>query len=162
VNRDFHGYHWIYWVGPILGAVLASGFYKFIKALEFETANPDQDKDTLTVPHTARVASKGSGEYHRDHNHSAGAMTDSTARPSKEWVATTDLPNGNDTTNGFGTGISRPAPAVRRESQRPRLQSPAMGSVEDAFHGLEHGMHGGEVDNSHRRASVRRTESGIV
>lgn len=43
VNHDFHGYHWIYWVGPLLGSCLAAGFYKLIKALEYETANPDQD-----------------------------------------------------------------------------------------------------------------------
>ncbi|ESZ94199.1 hypothetical protein SBOR_5425 [Sclerotinia borealis F-4128] len=43
VARQFNGYHWIYWVGPILGAILASGFYKFIKMLEYETANPGQD-----------------------------------------------------------------------------------------------------------------------
>jgi aquaporin rerated protein, other eukaryote len=39
----FHSYHWIYWVGPILGALLASAFYMFIKALEYETFNPEQD-----------------------------------------------------------------------------------------------------------------------
>ncbi|KAL8986956.1 MAG: hypothetical protein Q9177_003793 [Variospora cf. flavescens] len=33
----------IYWLGPALGALLASGFYKFIKILEYETANPGQD-----------------------------------------------------------------------------------------------------------------------
>ncbi|KAB8290420.1 hypothetical protein EYC80_010852 [Monilinia laxa] len=43
VTHNFPGYHWIYWVGPILGAILASGFYKFIKMLEYETANPGQD-----------------------------------------------------------------------------------------------------------------------
>ncbi|KAF2692150.1 aquaporin [Lentithecium fluviatile CBS 122367] len=43
VVRSFEGYHWIYWVGPILGAIVASGFYKFIKILEYESANPDQD-----------------------------------------------------------------------------------------------------------------------
>ncbi|KAL9120401.1 MAG: hypothetical protein Q9187_003044 [Circinaria calcarea] len=32
-------------VGPILGSLLASGFYIFIKMLEYETANPGQDKD---------------------------------------------------------------------------------------------------------------------
>jgi hypothetical protein len=39
------GWHldWIYWLGPLLGSVLAVGFYKFIKALEYETANPGQD-----------------------------------------------------------------------------------------------------------------------
>lgn len=35
----------IYWVGPLLGSLLASGFYTLIKALEYETANPGQDFD---------------------------------------------------------------------------------------------------------------------
>ena len=35
----------IYWVGPILGALLATGFYKFIKMLVYQTANPVQDAD---------------------------------------------------------------------------------------------------------------------
>ena len=43
VLHSFNGYHWIYWVGPILGALLASSFYMFIKALEYETVNPEQD-----------------------------------------------------------------------------------------------------------------------
>ncbi|SLM34603.1 aquaporin rerated other eukaryote [Lasallia pustulata] len=45
VLHEFAFYHWIYWVGPILGTLLACGFYKFIKALEYETANPGQDLD---------------------------------------------------------------------------------------------------------------------
>ena len=45
VVRTFEDYHWIYWVGPLLGSLLASGFYKFIKMLEYETANPGQDFD---------------------------------------------------------------------------------------------------------------------
>lgn len=45
VNHAFHSYHWIYWLGPILGAIIAAGFYKFIKILEYETANPGQDND---------------------------------------------------------------------------------------------------------------------
>lgn len=45
VNHQFHDYHWIYWLGPILGAMVAAGFYKFIKILEYETANPGQDMD---------------------------------------------------------------------------------------------------------------------
>ncbi|KAF2847799.1 aquaporin-like protein [Plenodomus tracheiphilus IPT5] len=45
VNHQFHDYHWIYWLGPILGAIVAAGFYKFIKILEYETANPGQDMD---------------------------------------------------------------------------------------------------------------------
>ncbi len=35
----------IYWIGPLLGALVASGFYKLMKGLEYETANPGQDFD---------------------------------------------------------------------------------------------------------------------
>ena len=43
VLGEFYHYHWIYWLGPILGALLASAFYMLIKALEYETVNPGQD-----------------------------------------------------------------------------------------------------------------------
>ncbi|KAK0508647.1 hypothetical protein JMJ35_008923 [Cladonia borealis] len=45
INAQFEDYHWIYWVGPLLGSLLAAGFYKLIKMLEYETANPGQDFD---------------------------------------------------------------------------------------------------------------------
>jgi aquaporin related protein len=35
VSHTFSSYHWIYWVGPILGAFLASAFYMFIKACKY-------------------------------------------------------------------------------------------------------------------------------
>lgn len=31
VTHYFPIYHWIYWLGPGLGAFLAAGFYKFVK-----------------------------------------------------------------------------------------------------------------------------------
>lgn len=43
VTKTFVSYHWIYWVGPILGSLLASVFYLFIKALEYETVNNEPD-----------------------------------------------------------------------------------------------------------------------
>ncbi|KAF2209466.1 hypothetical protein CERZMDRAFT_27091, partial [Cercospora zeae-maydis SCOH1-5] len=43
VLRSFPGVHWIYWLGPALGSLLAVGFYRFVKVLEYETANPGQD-----------------------------------------------------------------------------------------------------------------------
>jgi aquaporin rerated protein, other eukaryote len=33
-------------VGPSVGAVVCVGFYKFIKMLEYEMANPGQDETT--------------------------------------------------------------------------------------------------------------------
>ena len=46
-NKDFPSEHWIYWVGPLLGALLAAGFFWFIKSCEYQTANPGQDFDDL-------------------------------------------------------------------------------------------------------------------
>ncbi|KAI7685177.1 aquaporin, partial [Hortaea werneckii] len=59
VNRQFNGYHWIYWVGPILGSIVAAGFYKFIKILEYETANPNQDAAERTTTEKKQI---GAGE----------------------------------------------------------------------------------------------------
>ena len=45
VTRSFPGYHWIYWLGPVFGACISAGFYRFIKFLVYEEANPCQDSD---------------------------------------------------------------------------------------------------------------------
>ncbi|XTI89308.1 aquaporin-like protein [Cenococcum geophilum] len=45
VLGTFNGYHWIYWVGPFLGSLVAILFYRIVKVLEYETANPGQDFD---------------------------------------------------------------------------------------------------------------------
>ncbi|AAW42227.1 water channel, putative [Cryptococcus deneoformans JEC21] len=37
VTHNFPGYHWIYWVGPALGSVLATCFYSLLKYLEYES-----------------------------------------------------------------------------------------------------------------------------
>ncbi|KAJ9134215.1 Aquaporin-like protein [Coniochaeta hoffmannii] len=42
-GRSFPGYHWIYWLGPLLGALLASAFYYLVKFLRYEDVNPGQD-----------------------------------------------------------------------------------------------------------------------
>jgi aquaporin related protein len=36
--HHFPGYHWIYWLGPFLGSLLAVGSYKVVRILEVETA----------------------------------------------------------------------------------------------------------------------------
>ncbi|TXT11248.1 hypothetical protein VHUM_01999 [Vanrija humicola] len=49
MNRKFPGYFWIYWVGPILGSLLAAGFYKLLKLVRYETnLGPDCDGDGVT------------------------------------------------------------------------------------------------------------------
>ncbi|RYP71231.1 hypothetical protein DL771_004923 [Monosporascus sp. 5C6A] len=65
VTGQSDGYHWIYWVGPILGALVASGFYVLIKTLEYETVNPEQDYDTLSRK-TPLVKDRGGPDINRD------------------------------------------------------------------------------------------------
>jgi len=45
VNHTFPGYFWIYWLGPLLGSLLASGFYVLLKFLRWKECNPGQDWD---------------------------------------------------------------------------------------------------------------------
>jgi aquaporin related protein len=42
-STQFPHYHWIYWVGPFLGATVAAGFYHFVKFFDYEQVNPGQD-----------------------------------------------------------------------------------------------------------------------
>lgn len=41
--RSFPGYHWLYWLGPIFGAALAAGYFRFVKWAHYEEVNPGQD-----------------------------------------------------------------------------------------------------------------------
>ena len=96
VNREFAGYHWIYWLGPVLGAIVAAGFYKFIKILEYETANPGQDMD-----HAAKVEKRknlliAAGINEVDAAHVANELTEKNA------VAENGGPDGSVIANGQG------------------------------------------------------------
>ncbi|KOS23188.1 Aquaporin-1 [Escovopsis weberi] len=66
VIQGFPGYHWIYWLGPFMGALLACGCYKLLKALEYHRANPGQDDSgeaaMLHKTSTADPGAIGNGE----------------------------------------------------------------------------------------------------
>lgn len=115
VLHEFNGYHWIYWLGPILGSIIAAGFYKFIKVLEYETANPGQDLD-----HAAKVRRRkhfllAAGINEADATKVAQELSE------KEAVADAGGPNGNMVANGqgrkdveperpmYGTGFRQPS-----------------------------------------------------
>jgi aquaporin rerated protein, other eukaryote len=120
VSHKFHGYHWIYWVGPILGSLLASGFYKFIKMLEYETANPNQD------------ASAPEGEHFNPDDHASNARVSF----APEDYASTNV----DEERLHGT------PRDYSAGRRPYSESPAPPHPNDQFAGLaEGGMHGEEL-----------------
>jgi aquaporin related protein len=60
INRSFPGYHWIYWVGPLLGSLLACGFYYFLRMFSYESVNPGQDFNEWEAKRGA-----GSWDFHR-------------------------------------------------------------------------------------------------
>jgi aquaporin related protein len=45
VQKSFPDYHWIYWIGPFVGALLAAALYKLVKSLEYERANADPEAE---------------------------------------------------------------------------------------------------------------------
>lgn len=49
-GRSFPGYHWIYWLGPFLGALIAAMYYRFVKWAHYEEANPGQDHTRPSTP----------------------------------------------------------------------------------------------------------------
>jgi len=57
VAREFVGYHWIYWVGPLIGSLIATFFYSVLKALDYGSVVLGQDADTDAAP-TKPVGSK--------------------------------------------------------------------------------------------------------
>ncbi|KAI7338336.1 aquaporin-like protein [Hortaea werneckii] len=58
VSGVFDSEHWIYWVGPGLGAIIAVVFYKFIKILQYEVANPGQDEASDELAEKAAASPK--------------------------------------------------------------------------------------------------------
>ena len=60
-NRHFPTHHWIYWIGPALGAIIAGGYYKFAKYFEYEEANPGQDDNEKDVERKSQGSMSRSG-----------------------------------------------------------------------------------------------------
>ncbi|KAJ3105447.1 hypothetical protein HDU97_008063 [Phlyctochytrium planicorne] len=45
VLSGYWSYHWVFFVGPLLGSALGAGIYTFFKHFNYETLNPDQEDD---------------------------------------------------------------------------------------------------------------------
>lgn len=79
ILAKFSSNHWIYWVGPFMGATLAAIFYKGIKLMHFETVVPGQDDDGSAAllqqqAGTAALGGNATLATARDHNHSVGPI----------------------------------------------------------------------------------------
>jgi aquaporin related protein len=148
---------------------VAAGFYKFIKILEYETANPDQD---ATEAHIERLQN---GEVHP-------MTSEEKAIVESHQANTNGLSNGysNGNDQAYASGINgvaangvngargtsynsvngnRPSLNMHQTSNKTRMESPAMATTDEAFHGLQPGgMHGNEFTSPN--GGVGRTISG--
>ena len=62
VLHDFVGYHWIYWLGPVMGSLIAVGFYTLVKGLEYESVNPGQDATKGSEEKAVKEQASSSGD----------------------------------------------------------------------------------------------------
>lgn len=160
-----------------MGAIVAAGFYKFIKILEYETANPEQD---ATEAHIKRLQN---GHIHPVTNEEKATIESYNTNNSNNGH-TSGYRNGN--TNGYANGNGndlahasggdgvrgssynsvnghRPALNIRQPSMKARMESPAMATTDEAFSGLQAGgMHSDELGGTGAGISAGRTISGIV
>lgn len=86
-SRTFEGYHWIYWIGPGLGALVAAGYYTFVKWFNYEEANPGQDSAGGQVADEDDIKELKEGQGQQRGNNARGAGG-----------------NGNGNSNGNGNG----------------------------------------------------------
>ncbi|KAI9808777.1 MAG: hypothetical protein M1825_003930 [Sarcosagium campestre] len=137
VNKAFDTYHWIYWVGPFLGAIVASGFYKLIKVLEYETANPGQDEsDERHVPDGD--GSPQHAKFPRDYDSQGRPRTDSGI---------------SDDRHQRAPSSSVTAPPPRRSSHDLEMNQPHRYSASSGARGYNHtaaAAHG----NTHAHANA--------
>jgi len=130
VLHSFDGYHWIYWIGPLLGAILAVGFYRLIKVLEYETANPGAESDGQDI---YRAGSEVPMDY-RD----SRAPSESHPRSAGLQIAhhssahqTTDGTNEYDFATQLQAGKHQPARIQRQVAPVPESHSTLSTALEE-------------------------------
>ncbi|PQE19269.1 hypothetical protein CJF32_00010953 [Rutstroemia sp. NJR-2017a WRK4] len=134
VSHQFNGYHWIYWVGPFLGAILASVFYKCIKMLEYETATLARVGEEFDPEsHLGMPKRRDTGVSYDDSSMGAiGKELNGVGRHHENHT------NGEHAAN-YGT------PKEYGTARRPFSDSPAPPHLNDQFRGLAPGgMHADE------------------
>jgi len=138
VNHSFTTYQWIYWLGPFLGSFIAAGFYKFIKVLEYETANPDQDSD-----HAVQARAKAKADAAAAANSDASEKEEVDMRPTSS-QSRTERPVSSHSKLGKGPRGLRHLHLHRpHHKARVMSNSPAMAHADEAFHGVH------DDDNDH-------------
>lgn len=113
VFLGFPSYHWIYWIGPILGTFLAFGLYTLMKYLDYSTANPGQDASSTSVSNQ-KVAADSKPQEHALRVASQRSHATLIGSPAKSPAARLDTESDEDLMRGRGHGASFKPANVRR------------------------------------------------
>lgn len=122
----FPGYHWIYWVGPLIGSLIATFFYSLLKAFNYSDVVLGQDSDNENASPRMPVASRvwhASMGYTRDQR---SAMLASGMRPDELERAEVNMVNAIRTGSGPpGSGTSRMSESTLAPTQLGSNMYPA-------------------------------------
>jgi hypothetical protein len=100
VAGSFTSYHWIYWLGPTLAALLATAFYYLLKTIGYWRISPGQD--TVDVRESPLNGLHQSRSNNSQRVRSRSPITQQLDRMSSPRYATT-----NGSVDGSGTGRTR-------------------------------------------------------
>lgn len=141
VTSDFPGYHWIYWAGPFLGALLAGAYSQFARIIRTSKVRPKISQDSLAE----RYAREEDGVYYRSRRRDV-VMEQSA--PMLQPAPTPPLPPRSEIRKTVRTHVSsRSSPGY--QSRSPGYRS---GSG-DAAHDKDDVYQGYESSSPYRRSS---------
>ncbi|KAG9051226.1 hypothetical protein FS837_010513 [Tulasnella sp. UAMH 9824] len=92
VVSGFDASHWVYWLGPFLGSLLAVALYSILKHVEYWNINPNQDSIDATYSPSGPVDTIR-GMTSQDTRHS-NTKAPQTAGPNTSSVNREDYPTG--------------------------------------------------------------------
>jgi len=80
----FTNYHWIYWLGPTLGSLLATLFYMLLKLIKYREINPGQEstkqEDSPMTDVSADAPTEQIGQRGDDRNYQQRLASQDTSR----------------------------------------------------------------------------------
>ncbi|KAL4747822.1 hypothetical protein BDW72DRAFT_206165 [Aspergillus terricola var. indicus] len=127
INRSFPGYHWIYWVGPLLGSLLACGFYYFLTFFSYESVNPGQDFNEWEAKWGPGPTSWDSSVRQPSYSDTTTLNRGMSPRDSRA----TRNGNGNWNDTHGGAHVPPPPPPGEEQQTDNRAPSPGLGDSYD-------------------------------
>ncbi|KAI9615173.1 hypothetical protein H4Q26_011714 [Puccinia striiformis f. sp. tritici PST-130] len=88
--------HWVYWVGPTIGSLLAVIIYVFMKRFEYWRSNEGQDTDVFSASPELFIAGRSQGTVARDFSVCLNRRRGSGSRPNntvKDQMRSQSTPN---------------------------------------------------------------------